>query len=127
MNDPIVAIKNHLKTEHTADPFFARYFVRQFPGTIDEGILVLDDNLDFDLDIDGYVRGHYQVVVRSTEQQEALEKALLLTPTLKFRNKTVGGIYFQLSNPLHYPMVYPRTDGDYFEASVNFDVAFSNT
>lgn len=85
------------------------------------------------LDIPDYYKGPLQLVVRATNPKDAEQQATAIVKVLSSTEKqklgqaigfTLPTIQVNYVYPRHLPVVYPRSDGNYYEASVNFDICF---
>lgn len=70
-----------------------------------------------------YYRGEYEVVVRTSDLSNAHFLASQVIQLLTLDNVTLGGCKIVTSYAEATPAVYPRDDGDLFEASVWFQLA----
>lgn len=84
-------------------------------------------------DLPDYYKGPMQIIVRSPNPQSSLEQIQAIVTLLDSNRKRKQGVDMSLALPntkfnyifpRHFPVVYPRSDGGYYEASVNFDVCF---
>lgn len=102
-----------------------RVFAYEMPEDIDLGAMVIPplEGLVFDPEMPSRYKGPYQVLVRTKELRDAHDLGADLIQLLTFHNVNVGGMYVQLSEPVSTPIVYPRTDANQYEASVNMRIA----
>lgn len=84
-------------------------------------------------DIPDYYKGALQLIVRSNSAKDAEVQAAAVSKLLSSQEKqklgqgeglTLPSIQVNYIYPRHLPVVYPRSDGDFYEASVNFDICF---
>lgn len=84
-------------------------------------------------DIPDYYRGQLQVIVRSNNPRQSLSQSQAISDLLSSQQRVKAGIgmglilpttEFKFIMPRHLPVVFPRSDGDFYEASTNFDVCF---
>lgn len=84
-------------------------------------------------DIPDYYKGPLQLIVRSNSPRDAEAQAKAISDLLSSQEKRKRGedvglvlpsILVRYIYPRHLPVVYPRSDGDFYEASVNFDICF---
>lgn len=102
-------------------------FVNYMPSDVEVGILLLGrmsgDVIDYYLP--GIKRGGFQVIVRVPDYDDALINSIL--PLLTIQGKTVKGLDVKYILPKTDPVVYPATDGNNIEYSVNFDAVYAKT
>lgn len=84
-------------------------------------------------DLPDYYKGVLQIIVRSNNPKDSQTQINAIVSLLNSneRRKTGMGMTLDLTEtkfnfilPKHIPVIYPRSDGDFYEASVNFDVCF---
>lgn len=99
-----------------------RYFM---PSDIDEGILITSQ-MPHPLNpyLPGKYMGDFQVIVRGIDVDEVRSRAVSLLKALTLRSVTMGEMRFFYIQPRHAPLVYPKSDGNYIEASVNFECQY---
>lgn len=100
-------------------------FQSHMPAECKAGILVL---ARVPIMIDPYTglrKGPFQVIVRAPKITEAHQKATLVMKALMTEGTQKGGVTFKFIKPEHEPLVFPRTEGSQFEASVNYNFAAS--
>ena len=73
----------------------------------------------------GLRKGPFQVIVRAGTIVEAHTRASAIIKALTTEGTTKGGVTFKFIKPEHEPLVFPRTEGSQFEASVNYNFAAS--
>lgn len=101
-------------------------FYGHMPHQIKSGVVVLVRVPPND---DPYTRirkGTFQVVVRDEIRDAAYDKAVSIKKLLRLEGGVVGGMSFKFILPKHDPLVYPRSDGGLFEASVNYQFTADN-
>lgn len=100
-------------------------FQSHMPAECKEGALVLTR---VGVMIDPYTglrKGPFQVIVRAGSIVTAHDRASAIMKALMTEGTTKGGVRFQFIKPEHEPLVFPRTEGASFEASVNYNFAAS--
>jgi hypothetical protein len=105
-----------------------KVFIHQMPETIKKGALILPPlgGAKLDQEIPGYKRAKFQIICRDINFQSGYDAAKALMTTLKVSRLNVGNdFYIHRSVPLHDPMSFPKSAGDYFEHSVNFEIFYS--
>lgn len=78
-------------------------------------------------------KGPLQLIVRQASAKASLAQAQAISNLLSSHEKRKVGadisleldtVIFSYIYPRHLPVVYPRSEGDFYETSVNFDVCF---
>lgn len=98
-------------------------FHTHMPANVPKGILVM---ARVPVMIDKYTglrKGPFQVIVRAATIVEAHALATQLMSALATEGKRQGPVRFLFIKPEHDPLVFPRTEGGQFEASVNYTFA----
>lgn len=108
-------------------------FIHRMPAEIQQGILLLTPlaGMEIDHELPGWRRGGFQMIVRATSANNAIQLALSAGTALTWAQpKTLAAISLYpamrvlFCRPLHDPIMYPRSDGNLIEASVNFEMAY---
>lgn len=100
-------------------------FVHHMPARVERGILLMVQTpIMRHEDIDNYRKGEFQAIVRHTDRQAGYSLASQVADTLKVQDLTLGNMLFKFIHPIHDPLVYPRSEGNGLEFSVNFKCAF---
>ena len=68
-------------------------------------------------------RGSFQVIARSATHEGAANSVIDAMPT----GGQIGDMLFRVLHPEHEPLLYPRSDGNSIEASVNFKFVYIAT
>uniref|UniRef100_A0AAU6W111 Uncharacterized protein n=1 Tax=Pseudomonas phage Nican01 TaxID=3138540 RepID=A0AAU6W111_9CAUD len=98
-------------------------FHTHMPASVNKGIMVM---ARVPVMIDPYTglrKGTFQVVVRAATIVEAHALAVQIMPVLTTEGAKRGEVRFLFIKPEHDPLVFPRTEGGQFEASVNYNFA----
>lgn len=98
-------------------------FHTHMPANVLRGVLVL---ARVPIMIDKYTttrKGDFQVVARAATILDAHELALQAVAALTTEGATIGEVRFHFIKPEHEPLVFQRTEGSQFEASVNYNFA----
>lgn len=74
----------------------------------------------------GIRKGTFQVVTRDATSDLAYNKAAAIAKVLRLEGAVIGALSFKFILPKHDPLVYPRSDGGLFEASVNYQFSADN-
>lgn len=105
-------------------------FVYRMPPAINEGILLISDlkGTEIDYELPGFKRTTFQAIVRHTEHVAGRALADLVSSTLTLENGFVlSNLLVRYIRPRHEPVMYPVSEGDYLEFSVNFDAVYIET
>lgn len=98
-------------------------FHSHMPSEVQKGILVMTR---VGITIDAYTglrKGPFQIIVRDKKIADAHNLATAVLKAMKTDGKTVGVVNFLFIHADHEPLVFPRTEGGQFEASVNYTFA----
>lgn len=98
-------------------------FHTHMPAQIKHGTLVLTR---VPITVDPYTgmrEGTFQVIVRSAQPEESHDKASAIAKALRGEGAVVNWVKFLFIHQVHEPLVFPRTEGALFEASLNFQFA----
>lgn len=110
-------------------------FAHKMPATVTKGVLVLAPltGSEIDYELPGWRRSRYQIIARAPSVSEAMTLAMAASAALTWllpRTVPASGMYPSIEvkyfRPLHDPIVYPRSEGNLVEASVNFETAYVN-
>lgn len=126
-------IANYIRSANI-DGIGSKVFIYTMKAT-DTGAMITSHNtgLPVNNDIPDYYKGPFQLIVRANDPRSANAQATAIWNLLNSheKEKLGQGVTFELPSifvnfiyPRHLPVVYPRSDGDFFEASVNFDICF---
>lgn len=100
-------------------------FAYFMPADIENGVLVINST---PVSIDPYMGtrgGSLQIIVRGNDVLKIKSKAEALSGLLNQEGLSLGGMSFRDLHPTHEPFIYPRTDGNHLEASVNFSFVYT--
>lgn len=99
-------------------------FHTHMPSEVKAGTLVLTR---VPISNDPYNRlrkGTFQVICRSPTPEGSHDKASAIAKALRGEGAVAtNGVSFKFIFPINEPLVFPRTEGSLFEASVNFQIA----
>lgn len=98
-------------------------FHTHMPAQVTEGTLVLTRVAIFKDPFTGLRKGPFQVVCRAATPEAAHGKAVAIIDALRTEGAVLNEVDFKFIFPINEPLVYPRTDGGQFEASVNYQFA----
>ncbi len=102
-------------------------FRDSLPADLDTGYLLV---IQTETRIDAYTstrRGRIQLVTRAKSKDQARAMAVSAAEQLELRSETLGNMKFLFLRQRTEPLVYPRTEGGQFEASINLEFAFIYT
>jgi len=105
-------------------------FMFHMPETVTDGILILHNLAGAKLDpsLPGYKRAKFQTIVRSNNFENGYAKSKQIMDVFKVAaRKTQSNIYFHFIEPLHDPVAFPVSKGNFIEFSVNFETAYTET
>lgn len=98
-------------------------FHSHMPAGTGKGILVMA-RVPVMIDMyTGLRKGTFQVVCRAPTILEAHELSTQVMAVLTTEGAKLGEVNFFFIKPEHEPLVFPRTEGSQFEASVNYNFA----
>lgn len=72
----------------------------------------------------GYRKGQIQLVARAKTADQATAKANDTIKTLSGEGLDLPSVKVLRLYPRHEPLLYPKSEGALYEASVNFDIVF---
>lgn len=104
-------------------------FCHRLPASIARGVMVTGDlaGTDIDHELPGWRQGRLQVIVRDPNHLQGLTKTRQVMAALSLGQRLLpaaGGapaVQLRRLRPMHDPIVYPRSEGDEIEFSVNFE------
>jgi hypothetical protein len=107
-------------------------FCHKMPAELTKGLVLLGDlaGTEIDHDLPGWRMGQIQVIVRDddhalgTQRSRQVMTALTLNDHLLPAAGGAGRIQLRRLRPIHDPIVYPRSEGDVMEFSMNFEGAW---
>lgn len=104
-------------------------FVYDMPEKVARGVLLKlpDDGVPIDHELPGYRKTGFQVIVRDNDYVKGMKAANDISTALNLSNTTVGTMSCRFIRPKHEPIVFPVSQGDTLEFSVNFDATYSLT
>lgn len=102
-------------------------FIYQMPNTVSKAVLIRQaeggDPLDWNLP--GYYRTTFQVIVRHSDPEQGMALALQVSEAFTVSGITIGNMKVIHFLPKNRPFVFPVSEGDLLEFSINFDAVFS--
>lgn len=120
-------IVDKLQTESLGTPG-VDLFREQMPHQVVKGMLVTQQMpVERNPYAPGYRKGSFQVIVRDAVYDDARTTANSVIDAITGDGITLGDMKFRFIRARHDPLLFPRSDGDLVEASVNFDFVYSLT
>lgn len=120
----LVSLDIGLKTRDSQKNLFVNYMGPNIP----KGVLIRESYMGTPIDhyLPGYFRASFQIIVRDSDYVEGRRKADIILESLTVRqSRTIGSMYVRQILPRHEPLVYPVSEGNRLEWSINFDAAYS--
>lgn len=107
-------------------------FEHHIPESATEGLLMKlpMDGIKVNHYVDGFYRGRFQIILRSKSHADGDIKAPLINAALTFRERTFidsnGHLLMNILQclPTTLPVVYPRSAGNVYEWSCNFEAQY---
>lgn len=101
-------------------------FVGFMPARIDKGILLLEPitGTPINHELPGYRRAKFRVVIRDADHHSGKDTAERVSMSLELNNVSLSGMYVKYMHPLHDPVVFPVSEADHLEYSVNFETVY---
>ena len=103
-------------------------FIHKMPSKVESGILLLNklSGTPIDFELPGYRRTGFQVIVRHTDYTAGIElmENVVSSLTIKGGETLLGDMHVKHILPKHEPVVFPVSEGDFLEISVNFDAVY---
>lgn len=101
-------------------------FLTHMPAQVTRGVLLRENAPGpmVDHEIPRYYRASFQVVVRHDDYPKGRKMAEDISAALTMHEVTIGSMLFHYSRPRHLPFVFPASQGDLLEFSVNFDACY---
>lgn len=96
------------------------------PAQVQAGTVVLARVAIDDEPYSGIKKGTFQVVTRGATGDLAYAKAAAIKKVLRLEGVEIGEVKFKFILPKHDPLVFPRSDGGQYEASVNYQFVADN-
>jgi hypothetical protein len=122
----LVPFYDLLKTKMPSD----QLFVFHMPEKLNFGILLLHNlgGAKLDPHLPGYKKGKLQIIVRSSDFESGYAKAVQVMDIFKvIKRQAQGNVFFHFIEPLHDPVAFPASKGNFIEFSVNFLTAYTET
>lgn len=96
------------------------------PAEVETGTVVLARVAIEEDPYSGIKKGTFQVVTRAATGDLAYDKAAAIKKLLRLEGVDLSGVSFKFILPRHEPLVFPRSDGGQYEASVNYQFVADN-
>lgn len=108
-------------------PITEPVYIYHMPETISFGVLLLH-NLNgsrLDPSLPGYKKGKFQAIVRSGDFESGYALAERVMAIFKVvKRETHEGAFIHFIQPLHDPVAFPASKGDFVEFSVNYETTY---
>lgn len=100
-------------------------FIHFMPYDVAVGILLLPKQTGdlIDNEVEGLRKGGFQLIVRMPDYDDSFISSII--PLLTIKGKVINGLDVKYILPRTDPVVYPATDGNNIEYSVNFDTVYA--
>lgn len=101
--------------------------VQTLPAGVDLAMMIAAPltGMGVDPELPGFHKGPFQLVVRHRTAKEAEELAQRVSDAVETEiGVDLTKVHINYIRPRHLAVSFPRSDGDYFEAVVNFDLCF---
>lgn len=121
----LVPIYNLLRSKVSGEAVY----MYNMPENVTRGIEILH-NLNgamLDQEMWGYRKGKFQTIVREKNFQSGYSLAKQVMDALKVSRVTQGSTYIHFITPLHDPVAFPKSAGDFIEFSINYETAYSES
>lgn len=105
----------------------ATIFVYHMPENVTDGVLLRQplQGTEIDYELPGYVKTDFQLIVRSSTYADGFDLVERATQALTFEHvTTLADRQINYQRPRTEPIVYPRSDANVIEMSVNFECSF---
>jgi len=110
-------------------------FIHHMPADVNEGVLIRAplDGVKVQYDLPGYYKTKIQVIVRARSTKAGDDLAKQISGLLTIGQRTINAsalvdsefeLHFNFMRPNSWPIIYPRSDGNALEWSINFDCCF---
>lgn len=106
----------------------APVFMYHLPETVTRAVLLLHNTNGAKLDpnLPDYKKGKLQAIVRSEDFESGYALAKLVLDTFKVvKRHAEGNVLIHFIEPLHDPVPFPVSKGNFIEFSVNFETAYN--
>jgi len=101
-------------------------FAYYMPDSVSEGILLISslEGTPIDTELPGYRKTGFQVIIRHDDHVKGRALADQVSSALTMSNTTLTDMYVNYIRPRHEPVVFPSSEGDFLEFSVNYDANY---
>ena len=101
-------------------------FLTHMPAQLRTGVLMRESapGTVFDHELPQFYRVSFQVVVRHDDFLKGRKIAEDVSASLTVHEVTIGSMHLHYIRPRHQPFVFPASQGDLLEFSVNFDACY---
>jgi len=100
--------------------------INHMPHRVRIGVLLLNKlaGAEIDHEIDGLRRSSFQAIVRHPEYAQGRQLAERVMDALQMARREIPGAEVKYIRARHEPVVYPISEGELLEFSVNFDAVY---
>lgn len=103
-------------------------FIHNMPSNVTKAVLLLSNltGTPIDFELPGYRRTSFQAIIRHTDYVQGLALANEVSEALTFKSgeSILDTLHIKHILPRHEPVVFPVSEGDFLEISVNFDAVY---
>lgn len=101
-------------------------FINMMPIDLNLGILIRNTltGTKIDYELEDYFDARFQLIVRADTYPKGDELMQQVIDLLNFKNQQLGNMHFNFIRPRTEPVVYPLSEGNLLEFSVDFHVNF---
>jgi hypothetical protein len=102
-------------------------FVQQIPTGVTPAAMIASPQtgIRIDPELRGLFKGSLQLVVRAAKSKDAENLAQAISDGIETETGVeLDSVSVRYIRPRHLPVPFPRSEGDLFEAVVNFDLCF---
>lgn len=100
-------------------------FRNNMPASVNEGLVVVTQ---MPIIIDSYLgtcKGSFQIIARASDYDTPRLKMTEVMIAMNGQGAIHGDMLFHFIKARNEPMIFPKSEGDQIEASVNFDFVYS--
>lgn len=101
-------------------------YLNHMPAQVTQGVMLREQSPGavIDHEIPRFYRIVFQAVVRHDNFLKGRKMAEDVSAALTLHEFTIGSMQFHYIRPRHLPFVFPASQGDLLEFSVNFDACY---
>lgn len=101
-------------------------FYYEMPAVVETGILLRESQAGtlIDPELPGYRKTYFRAVVRDGSYSAGLALSEQVLEALTIANVSLSNLSVKFVRPLNEPIVFPRSEGDAVEFSINFEAVY---